>query len=43
MATLVDCQFRFTLSVKVQGNDTISMVKGLSTQIRQLPAALRWL
>lgn len=43
MATLVDGQLRFPLLVKVQGTDTISMVTGLRTQIRQLPAALRWL
>jgi hypothetical protein len=41
MATLVERQSRFTLLVKVQGKDTTSMVTALSTQIRQLPSALR--
>jgi len=43
MATLLDRHSRFTLFVKVQGKDTISVVTALSTQIRQLTAALRWL
>ena len=34
-------QSRFTLLVKVQGKDTTSVVTALSTQIRQLPSALR--
>ena len=41
MATLVDRQSRFTLLVKVSGKDTASVVTALSTQIRQLPSALR--
>ena len=36
-------QSRLTLFVKVQEKDTISVVTALSTQIRQLTAALRWL
>ena len=36
-------QSRFTLFVKVQEKDTISVVTALSTLIRQLTAALRWL
>jgi IS30 family transposase len=43
MATLLDRHSRFTLFVKVRGKDTISVVTALSTQIRQLTAALRWL
>ena len=35
----VDNQSRFTLFVKVQGKDTISVVTALSTQMRQLPSA----
>ena len=35
----VDHQLRFTLFVKVQGKDTISVVTALSTQMRQLPSA----
>ncbi len=34
-------QSRFTLLVKVQGKDTTGVVTALSTQMRQLPAALR--
>ena len=41
MATLVERQSRFTLLGKAQGKDTTSVVTALSTQIRQLPAALR--
>ena len=41
MATLVERQSRFTLLGKVQEKDTTSVVTALSTQIRQLPAALR--
>jgi IS30 family transposase len=41
MATLVERQSRFTLLVKVPGKDTASVVTALSTQIRQLPSALR--
>jgi hypothetical protein len=37
----VDRQSRFTLFVKVQEKDTISVVTALSTQIRQLTAVLR--
>ena len=41
LATLVERQSRFTLLVKVPGKDTASVVTALSTQIRQLPSALR--
>ena len=41
MATLLERQSRFTMLVKVPGKDTASVVTALSTQIRQLPAALR--
>ena len=41
MATLVERQSRFTMLVKVPGKDTASVVTALSTQIRQLPSALR--
>ena len=41
IATLVERQSRFTMLVKVQGKDTASVVTALSTQIRQLPSALR--
>ena len=41
MATLVERASRFTMLVKVPGKDTASVVTALSTQIRQLPAALR--
>ena len=41
MATLVERQSRFSLFVKVQGKDMASVVTALSTQIRQLPSALR--
>ena len=41
MATSVERQSRFTLLVKVQEKDTTSVVTALSTQIRQLPVALR--
>ena len=41
MATLVERSSRFTMLVKVLGEDTASVVTALSTQIRQLPSALR--
>jgi len=41
IATLVKRQSRFTKLVKVSGKDTASVVTALSTQIRQLPSALR--
>lgn len=41
MATLVERASRFTMLVKVPGKDTASVVTALSTQIRQLPSALR--
>ena len=41
MATLVERQSRFTLLGQVQGKVTTSVVTALSTQIRQLPSALR--
>ncbi len=41
MATLVERQSRFTMLVKVPGKGTASVVTALSTQIRQLPSALR--
>jgi IS30 family transposase len=41
MAASVERQSRFTLLVKVQGNDTTVVVTAMSTQMRQLPAALR--
>jgi len=41
IATLVERQSRFTMLVKVSGKDTASVVTALSTQIRQLPSALR--
>jgi IS30 family transposase len=41
IATLVERQSRFTMLVKVPGKDTTSVVTALSTQGRQLPAALR--
>ena len=41
MATLVERSSRFTMLVKVPGKDTASVVTALSTQIRQLPSALR--
>jgi IS30 family transposase len=41
MATLVERLSRFTMLVKVPGKDTASVVTALSTQIRQLPSALR--
>ena len=41
IATLVERQSRFTMLVKVPGKDTTSVVTALSTQVRQLPAALR--
>jgi IS30 family transposase len=41
MATLVERTSRFTMLVKVPGKDTTSVVTALSTQIRQLPSALR--
>lgn len=39
IATLVERQSRFTMLVKVPGNDTASVVTALSTQIQQLPSA----
>ena len=41
IATLVERQSRFTMRVKVPGKDTASVVTALTTQIRQLPSALR--
>jgi IS30 family transposase len=41
IATLVERRSRFTMLVKVPGKDTASVVTALSTQIRQLPLALR--
>lgn len=41
IATLVERRSRFTMLVKVPGKDTTSVVAALSTQLRQLPAALR--
>lgn len=41
MSGLVERQSRFTLLVKVQGNHTTIVVTAMSTQMRQLPAALR--
>lgn len=41
IATLVERSSRFTMLVKVPGKDTASVVTALSTQIRQLPSALR--
>ena len=41
IATLVERQSRFTMLVKVPGKDTASVVTALSTQIQQLPSALR--
>ena len=41
MATLVERSSRFTMLVKVPGKDTASVVTALSTQLRQLPSALR--
>lgn len=41
MAALVERQSRFTLLVKVQGNDTTIVVTAMSRHMRQLPAALR--
>ena len=41
IATLVERRSRFTMLVKVPGKDTASVVRALSTQVRQLPSALR--
>ena len=41
IATLVERQSRFTMLVKVAGKDTASVVTALTTQVRQLPSALR--
>lgn len=41
IATLVERQSRFTLLVKVDGKDTVSVVSALSRQVRKLPANLR--
>ncbi|MBK4739151.1 IS30 family transposase [Noviherbaspirillum pedocola] len=41
IATLVERQSRFTMLVKVNGKDTVSVVSALSKQIRKLPAELR--
>ena len=41
IATLVERQSRFTLLVKVQGKDTVSVVGALSKQVRKLPSQLR--
>jgi len=41
IATLVERHSRFTVLVKVEGKDTVSVVKALTTQIRKVPVALR--
>ena len=41
IATLVERNTRFTKLVKVAGKDTVSVVSGLSKQVRTLPAELR--
>lgn len=41
IANVVERQARFTMLVKVPGNDTASVVTALSRQVRQLPLALR--
>jgi IS30 family transposase len=41
IATLVERHSRFTMLVKVQGKDTVSVVAALSKQVRKLPSALR--
>jgi IS30 family transposase len=41
IATLVERNTRFTKLVKVAGKDTVSVVAGLSRQVRTLPAELR--
>lgn len=41
IATLVERYSRFTLLVKVQGKDTVSVVSALSKQVRKLPVELR--
>lgn len=41
IATLVERHSRFTVLVKVDGKDTRTVVKALTKQVRQLPAALR--
>jgi IS30 family transposase len=41
IATLVEHHSRFTILVKVKGNDTESVVSALSKQVRKLPAELR--
>ena len=41
IATLVERQSRFTMLVEEPGKDTASVVTALSTQVRQLPSALR--
>jgi IS30 family transposase len=41
IATLVERQSRFTMLVKLQGKDTISVVSALTRQVRKLPATLR--
>lgn len=41
IATLVERHSRFTMLVKVQGKDTVSVVTALSKQVRKLPSELR--
>lgn len=41
IATLVERHSRFTMLVKVQGKDTVSVVSALSKQVRKLPLELR--
>lgn len=41
IATLVERQSRFTMLVKVEGKDTVSVVSALSKQVRKLPEKLR--
>lgn len=41
IATLVERHSRFTMLVKVQGKDTVSVVAALSKQVRKLPSELR--
>ena len=41
IATLVERHSRFTLLVKLNGKDTVSVVSALSKQVRKLPSALR--
>jgi IS30 family transposase len=41
IATLVERQSRFTMLVRVNGKDTVSVVSALSRQVRKLPTELR--